>query len=296
LFPVILADLAEGSAVVPEKFRERQWTRLNDDVSVNAFAERIAKVQAGWASSGKSASSSPSSNEFGVQSDTPSAVVPAQAGTQFRPQSGGLQNLDPGLPQLGLRDDGAKNRAIVDQTQPNRRRLFTYISAGFVAAGGLGAVAIWQPWKASSSTGKSGAATLDPNLKRAIGILEATDSVISDMALAEDLVKGVLDQRPTEADATVVMARIHSYMLLRGWDRSDERFANAKRLSERAMLLAPDNPDAVGALVTYMYMRRVELPRAALRAGGRASRLGACARRHRADRERQRCAGGPSGD
>jgi tetratricopeptide (TPR) repeat protein len=130
------------------------------------------------------------------------------------------------------------------------------------AAGGVAAYVLLQPGNRSSTSGKA-ATPLDPNLKRAIGIIESTETIVSDVALAEDLVKGVLDQRPTDIDATIAMARIHAYMLLRGWDRSEERFANAKRLSERALSLAPNNPDAMGALVTYMYMRRVELPRAA---------------------------------
>jgi tetratricopeptide (TPR) repeat protein len=230
LFPVILDGLSEASAVVPEKFRERQWTRLNDDGAIKSFAARLSKVASGSDASGKNASTSPSNGEF------------ANA----------------------RRDENSKIGAIGDHAQPNRRRVFTYLSAGLIAAAGLATVGLWQPWKGSSPTGKSGStAPLDPNLKRAVGILESTDTIIADIALAEDLVKGVLDQRPTDVDATVAMARIHVYMVLRGWDRSEERFANAKRLAERALSLAPNNADAIGAMVTYLYQRRVELPRAA---------------------------------
>lgn len=49
-FPVMLGDVAEPSARVPEKFRERQWTRLhparNDDAATRMFAERIARLHA----------------------------------------------------------------------------------------------------------------------------------------------------------------------------------------------------------------------------------------------------------
>ncbi len=43
-FPVILGDVTEAAALVPEKFREWQWTRLGDEIATKAFAERIAKI------------------------------------------------------------------------------------------------------------------------------------------------------------------------------------------------------------------------------------------------------------
>jgi TIR domain len=57
-FPVILGDVAEPLALVPDKFRERQWTRLNDDAATATFGERIAKLVAGWAPSSKNAPNS----------------------------------------------------------------------------------------------------------------------------------------------------------------------------------------------------------------------------------------------
>ena len=53
--PVILEDTAEQHANVPDAFRARQWSRLNDDKSITAFAERIAKLVDPRASSGISA-------------------------------------------------------------------------------------------------------------------------------------------------------------------------------------------------------------------------------------------------
>ena len=44
--PVIIDDTPEASARVPEKFRERQWTRLNDDMAMASFVQRIAKLLA----------------------------------------------------------------------------------------------------------------------------------------------------------------------------------------------------------------------------------------------------------
>ena len=45
--PVMLGDISEPAALVPDKFRERQWSRLNDDQAISTFAARITKLLAG---------------------------------------------------------------------------------------------------------------------------------------------------------------------------------------------------------------------------------------------------------
>lgn len=45
--PVLLGDVAEPSALVPDKFRERQWSRLDSDQSISAFAVRVGQLLAG---------------------------------------------------------------------------------------------------------------------------------------------------------------------------------------------------------------------------------------------------------
>ena len=72
-FPVILGEVSEPAALVPDKFRERQWSKLNDAVSINAFAGRIAKLASGSASSSKDASGNPPNLEI-----TPQAVATAE--------------------------------------------------------------------------------------------------------------------------------------------------------------------------------------------------------------------------
>ena len=50
--PVILGDISEPNANVPDAFRTRQWSRLNDENAISAFAARVAKLVDGSASSG----------------------------------------------------------------------------------------------------------------------------------------------------------------------------------------------------------------------------------------------------
>ena len=45
--PVVIHDVSEPTARVPDAFRARQWSRLNDDRSMSAFAERVGKLLAG---------------------------------------------------------------------------------------------------------------------------------------------------------------------------------------------------------------------------------------------------------
>jgi len=47
LLPVLIDDTSEPSARVPDRFRERQWTRLPDGVVAAGFAEPVARLLAG---------------------------------------------------------------------------------------------------------------------------------------------------------------------------------------------------------------------------------------------------------
>ena len=45
--PVMIDDIAEPTARVPDAFRTRQWSRLHDDQAITVFAARIARLLAG---------------------------------------------------------------------------------------------------------------------------------------------------------------------------------------------------------------------------------------------------------
>jgi tetratricopeptide (TPR) repeat protein len=102
----------------------------------------------------------------------------------------------------------------------------------------------------------------DPELKRAMTLLDSPEAISTDVSLAEDMVKGVLAVRPVDAEATTAMARVQSYYLLRGYDRTEERIALTKNYAQRAIALAPDEPEALEAMGTYLYQQGIELPRA----------------------------------
>ncbi len=84
--PVILDDTPEPSARVPDRFRERQWTRLNEESAITTFATRISKLVSGSGSPSINALKAAPAYEFtenqallAKQNDTPSIAVLAFA-------------------------------------------------------------------------------------------------------------------------------------------------------------------------------------------------------------------------
>ena len=94
-------------------------------------------------------------------------------------------------------------------------------------------------------------------------LINAPDAIAADVTLAEELCKAVLDRQPADPAATLLMAQVQTYMLLRSFDRSEARYAQAKLCCERAFALLPDDPEAQAAMGTYLYNRGTELSRAA---------------------------------
>ncbi len=226
LFPVVIDDIFESTARVPDRFRERQWSRLNDEESIAAFALRVKELL----------DSPPASENAGI---VPAASMPVSE----RPPNS--QAVKPGNPSA-------------------RRFWLLGAAGGMVAIGGAITLAKWAPWQQGgaigAATGKP--APGDPQLQRALQLIEPLDPAVADVVLAEDMVKTALTARPADAEATLAMARIQVYFLLRGFDRSEERFGQAKRFAERALALSATDPEAMVTMGTYLYLRRVDLPRA----------------------------------
>ncbi len=210
LFPVILDGVSEGNALVPDKFRERQWTRLQDEESMSRFAARIQQ-----------------------------ALTPTQL-----PTASSMDRQTP-VPAYA---------SSADAPVSHRRSLLAVAAVGAIGAAGL---AVWRPWQPGAPKALS-TSPIDPQLGRASDLLESIGAVASDTALAEEIVKGVLAARPTDAEAVITMCRVHVYVLQRGFDRSEARFASAKEFAEKAIALAPQNPVAKVCMADYLLRRRLD--------------------------------------
>ncbi|WP_164975986.1 toll/interleukin-1 receptor domain-containing protein [Oleiharenicola lentus] len=95
----------------------------------------------------------------------------------------------------------------------------------------------------------------NPELKRAIALIEGLDAIPDDLALAEQIVKPIVERSPTDLEAVTVMARVQAQFMRRGFDRSDERSAQARLYGERALQLDPNEPEAMFAVATYLFSR-----------------------------------------
>ena len=102
-FPVVLDDVPEPSARVPEKFRERQWTRLHapsgENLATRAFAERIARM-------------------YGAGVNPTPRLEPLTPGAGSNPEysANAIKTLDPGL----RGNDEAQRVPVVQTADPTK--------------------------------------------------------------------------------------------------------------------------------------------------------------------------------
>jgi tetratricopeptide (TPR) repeat protein len=211
-----------------------QWTRLPGGETPNAFCERVRWLLAG---------------------------APA---------------LEPGRPRPAGHDDVVAS----PRPRPAGRRVpaagWAIAAAAVVIAMGL----LWQRWTKPAPASHAGAGTRppklekaaaptaataprDPELQRALQLLDSTEAIPADVTLAEELCRSLQTQRPLDPAAAVLMARVQTYFLVRGFDRSEARYAQARQAAERALALVPDDPEAAAAMGSYLYSRGIEWPRAA---------------------------------
>ena len=69
--PVILDDTPEPAARVPDRFRERQWTRLNNDSAIAVFAARVGKLLSASGSSSTTVTNTAPVLKFAVVAQAP---------------------------------------------------------------------------------------------------------------------------------------------------------------------------------------------------------------------------------
>jgi tetratricopeptide (TPR) repeat protein len=103
---------------------------------------------------------------------------------------------------------------------------------------------------------------LNAKLKKAFEIITAIDTSVESCRLAEDIVNAELKERPADAEATILGAMVSNYMINRGYDISEERFVAARRFSDRALQLAPEDPEALAAMAQFLSFRKSDVARA----------------------------------
>lgn len=152
-----------------------------------------------------------------------------------------------------------------------RRRGLIFAAVGVAVLAGVGAFVFSRAGNAHASGAVSTAGSAapavefprDPELKRVYQMLyNVVDGIAEDFALMDDLVKPLLAVRPNDPEVVTVAAELAQEFVTRGFDLSPARRAQAKQLTERAVQLAPKNPEALAALGYYLSSTRSQLGRA----------------------------------
>ncbi len=237
ILPIVIDDTREAEALVPDRFRAVQWTRARGGELAPDAVAKFAKLwshRAGLAKH-RAAEARPATGEGSPAAASVSAAPAPARGLPF-----GMLGFTFGVVALSL--------GVVFYS--TSRRAARDAAAKTETAAAAPATPAARDWPRSAE------------LKRVVALLDGLQVIPEDFRLAEEIATRELERNPTDPEAVTVMARVHSMWLLRGWDRSTARYQKAKSTAERALQLAPDEPEAHVALAIFLYTRNTELPRA----------------------------------
>jgi TolB-like protein/Flp pilus assembly protein TadD len=225
LLPVCIDDTKDADADVPDSFTAVQWTRAKGGELPRGFIERVKRLLEGDGGRDIRVSTPPG----GTRSDEPALQ----------------RRISKGWWALPVLAAAAAVFLFLRQT--------------------LATAPLVRPTPAAqlSAAGASTEFPHDPDLKRVYRLLyNVVDGIAEDFALMDDIVNPLLKARPNDPEVVTVAAELAQEFVTRGFDISQARRAQAQRLTERAVQLAPDNPEALAALGYYLYSTGNQLGRA----------------------------------
>jgi|GEM_PF-475662 len=232
LFPVVIGDVSDATARVPDKFRDVQWTRLRLDETPGEVAARVARLLSGNVGSPLAATS---------------AARSSQATTLQRSRWQWWMIFPVIGTIMGLMFAAAPLWKAFQGPPPKR--------AHGVTPDPKSQTPDPKPSETRQLAGK------------ARTLIEAIDSTADDFAAAESLIKRALELDATDGEVWAVSSRINSSFLSRGFERSTTRRETARSQAERAVKLAPDLPEAWLALGRAIGMTDAVRAEEALRRG-----------------------------
>jgi tetratricopeptide (TPR) repeat protein len=227
LFPIVVGDVSDATARVPDKFRDVQWTRLRLDETPVELATRVTRLLGGeqGAGGGEQADGKPGAED--------------KAERKRRKRDGKPAWLRHAWPVIGL---------II---------VFNYVIRPMFRSrdGGEGRAESNAPKMAEQASPtppppaeapKSEARRL---AERGFALsVDNFDSTQDDFAVAEDLLKRALALGPDDGEIWAYSAQLNFMFRNRGFDFAPERIATGRQQAERAVRLAPDSPEAVFAV------------------------------------------------
>ena len=228
IFPIVVGDVADAAARVPDRFRDVQWTRLRLDETPAELGARVARLLSG---------------------------EPEASGRQPGDRSGRSTSR---RPTAWLRY-GWAGVGIVFALVYAVRPLFQSARRPEPKPG---AVAPVVPAAPAAPVSEARRLAL-----QARALIDQLDSTPDDYAIAEGLLKRALELDANDGEALAISSLLNSLYLSRGFDRSDARRETARSQAERAVKLAPEAPDAWLALGRGVYSTDFARSEQALRRG-----------------------------
>ena len=230
ILPVVIDDTREPDALVPDRFRTVQWTKLRGGEVPTEVQQRFLKL---W------------SHRTGVlKNEATQASAPA------------VHTAPPAAESIGK--PRAKNYALIAAVIA-----VIFVGAGWWLLGGRTKSSAPVAAPVASRAAPAAEFPRDPDLKRVYKLLyNVVDGIAEDFALMDDLVKPLLAARPNDPEVVTVAAELAQEFVTRGFDASPSRRAQAQKLTERAVQLAPENPEALATLGFYLYSTKTQLGRA----------------------------------
>jgi tetratricopeptide (TPR) repeat protein len=235
LFPVVIDEIPEVAARVPDRFREVQWTRLDVRETPQIFAKRIARLLG---------------QKSAAEADPPENGQLTKRGTSS-PKAATHRNRLPWLVGSLLIGAGLVLALILRQ----------HVAGDSTKTGDVAGLSTSKPPDAIPAWSQRDWPH-DPDLKRAIQMIDALDSTREDFDFAEEIAQRAVDKSPSDPEAVTVLARVENQYLLRSFDKRPERLSLAKRYADRALHLAPDEPEALYAQAIFMGRQESDLPQA----------------------------------
>jgi tetratricopeptide (TPR) repeat protein len=234
LLPLVLGDTAETTARVPDRFREVQWTRVRLEETPAELARRVAGLLSGAGPAAVARAAVAATGAATGNAEQPKAAATSKAAWI-------------GYAWAGVGIVFALVYAVRPMWQAREKRSREPAAAVNASA----------PTAPAAPAAKTASAVWprDPELRRAVALIDSLESTREDFLLAEDIVMRVAEKAPSDAEAVTVAARVQNGFLLRNFDFRAERTTLAKRYGERAVQLAPEHPDALLALAIFLTSR-----------------------------------------
>lgn len=213
LLPVVIDDTREPDALVPERFRTVQWTRLPGGAVTPEVKIRYLKL---WSHrTGVLKAQEMAAKESAAPSQPPSSEVPV--------------------------------------TKSRRGPVTVVLGVGAIAAAATGiflwrATPPEGPGKPRASEALPAASESDQLVQRARELVYDPDAARNEFALAENMLRRATELSPLSGAAWGASALLNQYFYSRGYDFSRERLVRAQSEADKALRLDANSIDALLAL------------------------------------------------